>query len=144
MSRDGKEFTLLWEARAVRRGRGMQVRSTSTLAAEGGYVRVRPSGGDGHLAISELELFTGAGAELPVLRTSTAPELDSRMRDRTLLFGAFLIACLLLAVRGRRVLLVAAGAAGLWGCFQVAVGIWSTALAAGSASSSAATRAGHS
>jgi hypothetical protein len=124
LSRDGREFALLWEARAVRRGRGMQVRSASALDAEGRYVRVRPSGGDGWLAISELELFTGSGAELPVLRTSTAPELDGRMRDRTLQFGVFLIACLVLAVRGKRALLAAAVAAGLWGCFQLAVGVW--------------------
>jgi len=126
LSRDGRTFQPLWSALPTPRARsGMQTRVGRQLAGSGRYVRVRAQGGDGKLAISELELFSGAAAlTLPELRSARAPELDARMRDRTLLFGLGLLFCLLLPARAPRWALAGAAAAGGWACWQLALGVW--------------------
>ena len=70
------------------------------LHRQGRYVRVRARGGDGGFLVSELLLFGAPrGAPAEVERRAAVP-LDRRLRDRTLLFGLFLLVPLLLPPRG--------------------------------------------
>jgi hypothetical protein len=103
-SLDGRAFSTLWDAEPVPHS-GLQARSTQSLAAKARYVRVRPLQGDGRFTISEVQLFDGAAAELPLPAAKTGVPLSERLRDRTLLFGLSLLALLLVPARPRRWLL---------------------------------------
>ena len=124
LSRDGRAFEPLWEAGEQRGRTGMQVRSNRKLRGSGRYVRLRVLGGDGMLAVSELQLWSKAPRTLPALRSEGASPLDERMRDRTLLFGLGLVLCLLVPARASRVLRVAALALAAWACGELARGVW--------------------
>ena len=124
LSRDGRAFEPLWEAPAVRNRAGMQSRTSKPLNASGRYVRVRPLAGDGMLAVSELELWSGDPSTLPAPRYASAPPLDERMRDRTVLFAVGLLLCLLLPAGASRVLRACALGLGAWACFELARGVW--------------------
>ena len=102
VSNDGEHFTSLWTAGPVPAA-GLQLRSARDLGGAGRYVRVRPTSGDGHFAISELMLFAAAPVQfppaLPELRGVSA---DRRLRDKTLLFGLALLIPVLVLRRGSR------------------------------------------
>ena len=126
LSLDGRTFTKLWDARATPHA-GLQARSTRTLDKTGRYVRVRALRGDGRFAISELQLFSGQGAALPVPARAGALAFDERLRDRTLLFGLALFVALLVPSRPRAWLaLVALGvaAAGVWQLVRGILNAW--------------------
>ncbi len=121
-SRDGRSFTVLWDAPPVD-APGMQPRFTERLDAEARYIRVRPVAGDGFFAVAEVQLGTGQQAlQPPAARRATS--LSERMRDKTLLFGVGLLALLFVPARPRRYQLLAGLALAAAGSVWFATGVW--------------------
>ncbi len=102
VSEDGKEFKLAWRADKTR-GSGLRQRFSNKIEAEGRFIRVWASGGDGSYALTELQLFEEAPAAFPPeIPRVFGYRLDQNVRTKTLLFGLALIAWLALTFRRAR------------------------------------------
>jgi hypothetical protein len=104
VSTDGRTFSPLWDAPPVRHV-GLRARETQGLDRDARFVRIRPLHGDGNFSLSEVELFSGTGSELPSPEVERGVPLSDRLRDKTLLFGLSLLALLLVPARPRLLLL---------------------------------------
>jgi hypothetical protein len=118
VSADGEHFTPAWRA-GPQPGAGLRARQSDQLDANGRYLRISASGGDGSYSLSEVQVF-GQTPDVfpPPLAEAEGLPLGQTVRDTTLVFGLALMALVLLSYRGMPrwwlgVLLAAVGVAGL-------------------------------
>ena len=91
VSKDGTRYSELWTA-PVAGGSGLRARSVTGLGGTGRFVRLRASGGDRWISVSELQLFSETPSTWPPrppVELHMTPSLWARLA--LLLFGALAI-----------------------------------------------------
>ena len=114
VSDDGVSYAPLWVAPSRVEG-GQQPRSSDELHGRGRFVRVSPHHGDGHFAISEVQLFTERPAAFPpTVPTRRGIEMGEAVRGAILMFAAAFVIFLFTTSRAfHRALALVAGLASL-------------------------------
>mgnify|MGYP001814499349 FL=1 len=98
VSQDGRSFTPIWVAPPVQ-AYGFRSRFNGALGAEARFIRLRPIGGDGDYAVSELRVYSEPMAEPPPVPRVAGYVPGRTFRSKVLLFGLGLVAWLVLAFR---------------------------------------------